>query len=131
MAEGYIVYESFYYVSEYIKKIENTPRAVVWDDQQDEDKREGEILQTNGKRFLIKSKLFIFHQFSTKKSFTLKLIIYFSSHVICFEFLYTLMNSKIDAINKFILNNAETMRPWVALYEDKRRKRGSNKKAFK
>ena len=56
MAEGYISYESFYYVSEYIKKIDDTPGVVVWDDQWDEDKREGKLLQTNGKRHLIKSK---------------------------------------------------------------------------
>jgi hypothetical protein len=56
MVEGYISYESLYYSSEYIKKIENTPGAVIWDDERDEDKREGELLQMNGKRCLIKSK---------------------------------------------------------------------------
>jgi hypothetical protein len=76
MAEGYIVYESFYYASEYIKKIDDTPGEVVWDDQQDEDKREGELLQMNGKRHLIKSKSLIFCQICTEKLFTLKLIIY-------------------------------------------------------
>jgi hypothetical protein len=76
MAEGYIVYESFYYASEYIKKIDDTTGEVIWDDHQDEDKREGELLQTNGKRCLIKSKSLIFCQFSTEKLFTLKLIIY-------------------------------------------------------
>jgi hypothetical protein len=34
----------------------------------------------------------------------------------------TSMNSKIDAINKFILYNVEAMQPWVMLYEEKRRK---------
>ena len=28
--EGYIIYESFYYASEYIKKIDNAPGGVVW-----------------------------------------------------------------------------------------------------
>ena len=56
MAEGYISYESFYYASEYIKQIDNRPSAVIWDDERDEYKREGELLQTNGKRCLIKSK---------------------------------------------------------------------------
>ena len=56
MAEGYISYESFYYSSEYIKEIENRPCVVIWDDEIDEDKREGELLQTSGKKRLIKSK---------------------------------------------------------------------------
>ena len=56
MAEGYISYESLYYASEYIKKIDNKPGAVIWDDERDEDKREGKLLQMNGKRHLIKSK---------------------------------------------------------------------------
>ena len=55
MAKGYISYESFYYASEYIKQIDNTPGAVIWDDERYEDKREGELLQTNGKRHLINS----------------------------------------------------------------------------
>jgi hypothetical protein len=42
--EGYIVYNLFYYSSEYIRQIDDTAGAVVWDDYQDEDKREGEIL---------------------------------------------------------------------------------------
>ena len=42
--KGYIVYESFYHTSEYIKQIDETPGEVVWDDQQDENKREGELL---------------------------------------------------------------------------------------
>jgi hypothetical protein len=56
MAEGYISYEYLYYSSEYIKKIDNTPVVVIWDNERDEYKREGELLQTNGKRSLINSK---------------------------------------------------------------------------
>ena len=44
MAEGYIVYESFYYSSEYIKQIDHTTSLVIWDDERNEDKREGELL---------------------------------------------------------------------------------------
>ena len=62
MAEGYISYEPFYYASEYIKQIENTPGVVIWDDERDEDKREGEFLQTSGKKCLIKSKRLIIFQ---------------------------------------------------------------------
>jgi hypothetical protein len=36
MAEGYISYESFYYASEYIKKIDNTLGVMIWDDERDE-----------------------------------------------------------------------------------------------
>ena len=39
--EGYVVYDSLYYSSEYIKQIDDTPRAVVWEKKLDEDKREG------------------------------------------------------------------------------------------
>ena len=60
MAEGYIVYESFYYANEYIKQINHTPGIVIWDDEQDEDKRNGKLLQMNEKRCMIKSKLLIF-----------------------------------------------------------------------
>jgi hypothetical protein len=56
MTKGYILYESFYYASEYIKQIDNTPGAVIWDDERYEDKREGELLQMNGKMHLINSK---------------------------------------------------------------------------
>lgn len=49
MEEGYIVYESSYYASEYIKKINDTLGTVVWDNQLDEEKREGELFQMNGK----------------------------------------------------------------------------------
>jgi hypothetical protein len=103
MVEGYIVYESFYYASEYIKKIDDTKGTVVWDDHQYDEKREGELLQTNEKRHLIKSKLIIFCQFSINKLFTLKLIIYISSHAIYFEFFYTSMNLEIliPSINSF------------------------------
>jgi hypothetical protein len=54
MEEKYISYESFYYASEYIKHIDNTPGVVIWEDERDEDKREGELLQTNGKKALEK-----------------------------------------------------------------------------
>ena len=62
MAEGYISYESIYYAGEYIKQIENRPGVVIWDDERDEDKREGELLQTSGKKCLIKSKQLIIFQ---------------------------------------------------------------------
>jgi hypothetical protein len=39
MEEGYISYGYFYYVSEYIKNIDNTPGVVILDDKRDEDKR--------------------------------------------------------------------------------------------
>jgi hypothetical protein len=44
MEEGYIVYESFYYASKYIKQIDDTIEAIIWDDHQDEEKKEGELL---------------------------------------------------------------------------------------
>ena len=66
MAEGYTSYESFYYSSEDIKKINNKPGAVIWDDERDEDKREGELLKMNGKRSLIKSKPLVIFQIYTK-----------------------------------------------------------------
>ena len=66
MAEGYISYESFYYASEYIKQIDNRPSVVIWDNQMDEDKREGESLQTSGKKRLIKSKRLIIFQIYKK-----------------------------------------------------------------
>ena len=56
MEKGYIPYESFYYSSEYINQIDNTPGVVIWDNERDEEKREGDLLQTNGKRRFIKSK---------------------------------------------------------------------------
>jgi hypothetical protein len=40
MAEGYIVYESFYYVSEYIKQIDDISGAIILDDHQDVDIKE-------------------------------------------------------------------------------------------
>jgi hypothetical protein len=39
MVEGYILYESLYYASEYIKKIDNTLGLFIWNDHQDEEKR--------------------------------------------------------------------------------------------
>jgi hypothetical protein len=56
MEDEYITYDSFYYSSEYIKQVENTKGTVIWDDESDEKKREGELLQMNGKIYLIKSK---------------------------------------------------------------------------
>ena len=35
MTKGYIVYESFYYSSEYINKIDHTPGTIIWDDECD------------------------------------------------------------------------------------------------
>ena len=131
MVEGYIVYESLYYPSEYIKKINDTPRVVIWDDQLDEDKSEVDLLQTNGKSCMIKRKSLIFCQIRKEPLFTLKLIIYIWSHTNRLEFLYTSWNSKIDSINKFVLYNVEAMQPWVTLYEEKRREWVSDKKAFK
>ena len=49
-AEGYIVYELVYYASEYIKQIDDTLGAVVWEEELDEDKGEGELLQMNRKK---------------------------------------------------------------------------------
>ena len=66
IVDGYISYESFYYASEYIDQIDNKPGAVIWEDERDEDKREGELLQKNGKRHLIKSKRLIIFQIYTK-----------------------------------------------------------------
>ena len=66
MAEGYISYESFYYSSEYIMQIDNRLGVVIWDDERDEEKREGELLQMNGKRHLIKSKRLIIFKIYTK-----------------------------------------------------------------
>ena len=40
-------------------------------------------------------------------------------------------NAKIDAINKFVLYNAEETQQWVALYEEKIRKWDSDRKAFR
>ena len=56
MEKSYISYESFYYSSEYIKQVKNTLGAVIWFDKRGEDKREGEILEMNGKRHMIKRK---------------------------------------------------------------------------
>ncbi len=33
MVEGYILYVSFYYASEYIKQIDNTLGVAIWDDE--------------------------------------------------------------------------------------------------
>ena len=50
MVKGYIVYESFYYANEYINKINDTQEEMVWDDQQDEEKMEEDLLQMNRKK---------------------------------------------------------------------------------
>ena len=42
--EGYIVYKSFYYASEHIKHIDDTPGAMVWEEELDEDKRKGKLI---------------------------------------------------------------------------------------
>ena len=77
VVKTYTIYESSYYASDYIKKIDDTPRAVVWEEELDEDKRKGELLQTNQRRCMIKSKPIIFCQIiCIEKLFTLKLIIY-------------------------------------------------------
>ena len=52
--EGYFLDDSLYYASEYIKKINDTQGVVVWEEELDEDKREGVLLQTNGKRCMVK-----------------------------------------------------------------------------
>ena len=49
----------------------STTNQVIWDDERDEDKREGELLQTNGKKCLIKSKRLIIFQIYTKLIFML------------------------------------------------------------
>jgi hypothetical protein len=56
MEEGYISYESFYCANEYINEIKSTLGALISDDERDEDKRERELPQTNGKICLINSK---------------------------------------------------------------------------
>ena len=76
MAKGYIVYESFYYVSEYIKQINDTPGIVIWDDEHDWDKGEGELLETKGKRCSIRSKSLIFRP----SHLHIKFKIYIASH---------------------------------------------------
>jgi hypothetical protein len=37
----------------------------------------------------------------------------------------------MDTINRFILYNAEETQPWIMLYEEKRRKWDSDRKAFR
>ena len=66
MVEGYISYDTFYYANEYIKQIEKKPSAVIWDDERDEDKREGDLLKMSGKKCLIKSKRHIIFQIYKK-----------------------------------------------------------------
>ena len=73
----------------------------------------------------------IFCKICTEKLFTLNLIIYILSHTIHLELLYTSKNLKIDAINKYVIYNTKATQPWASLYEEKRRKWNSDKKAFK
>ena len=132
MEEVYVVHGSFYYASEYIKKIDDTPRKMAWEEELNEDKRQGELLQTNGKRCMIKGKPLIFCQIiCIAKLFTFNLIIYIWSHIICLELLYTSSNVEIDAIHKFVLYNVEATQQWVALYEKKRKKWDNDRIAFK
>ena len=56
MTKGYIVYKFFYYAIQYIKKLNHTQGVVIWNDECDEDKRDDELLQINGKRSIIKGK---------------------------------------------------------------------------
>ena len=89
MVEGCIVYDSFYYASEYTMQIDDTLGEVDWKEQLDEDKREGELSQMNGKRCMRKSKPLIFCQIiCTEKLYTLKLVIYIWYHIICIEYIY-------------------------------------------
>ena len=68
MVEGYIVDVSFYYASEHIKKIDDTQGALVWEDQLDEEKREGELIQTNKKWCMINSISLIFCQIIVQRN---------------------------------------------------------------
>jgi len=88
MAEGYISYDSFNYSNAYINHTANTPSVVIWDNERDEEKREGELLQTNGKTCMIKSKSLIIFQISTQKLFTLKFIL---MHILISYVLYMLV----------------------------------------
>jgi hypothetical protein len=76
IVEGYILCESSYDSNEYIKKIHDTLGIVVWEDELDEDKGEGEILKMNIKRCIIKNKPTIFCKvICIDKLLTLKLLI--------------------------------------------------------
>jgi len=46
-------------------------------------------------------------------------------------FINTLTISEIDAINKFVLYNVEATKPWVELYEEKRRKTDNDMEEYK
>ena len=61
--KGYIIYETFYYALEYIKKINDTPSTVVWDDPHDKAKREWELLQNEWKKCMINRNSLIFDKF--------------------------------------------------------------------
>ena len=86
----------------------------------------------NEKMNMLKSKSLIFCQIIyTNKLFTLKFIMYIRSHIISLEFLYTPANSEIDATNKFVLYSVKEIQPWVALYEEKRKKWDRDRKSFR
>ena len=132
MADGYISYEYLYYASDYIKQIDNRPGVVIWDDERDEDKRQGEMLQMNGKKHLIKSERIIIFQIYTEQIFMLNFdIMYILISYVLYVGLISLVNAKIEAINKFILYNSEATQSRVALYEEKRMKWHSDKKEFR
>ena len=68
MVEGNIVYELFYYASEYITQIDHTLGTLIWDDEHDEDKREGKVLEMNKKRCMINiNSLFVMTQYEIPK----------------------------------------------------------------
>ena len=46
--------------NEYINQIDHTLGIVIWDDECDEDKREGELLEMKGKRQMIRTKSLMF-----------------------------------------------------------------------
>ena len=104
---------------------------MIWDDERDEDKREGEMLQTNGKRCLIKSNKLINFQIYTKQIFMLNFdIIYILISYVLYVGLNSSTNVEIEALNKFVLYNSKVTQPWVALYEQKRMKWDSDRKEF-
>ena len=58
-------------------------------------------------------------------------IMYISISYVLYVYLISSMNTKIEAINKFILYNSEATQPWVALYEQNTMKRDSDRKEFR
>jgi len=61
MVEGYVIYESFYYVGEYIKQTNDVLGRVVWDNHSDEDNKWRWDTQNQKKRCTIKCKPLIFY----------------------------------------------------------------------